>query len=249
MLAVPYQLEELKQDWTSPEYGIRRAGPELTRLLAWLVRTHPEEEELLDRVAAALAGGCGSLAAPAGGLTRHAGGRLLLQETCYGEGESLGFQTVGVVLGMGGWGMAETDGPRTCAPALARPPHTQWSSATCFTTHFPAERIRALLCGRGRPGKASKALELGCGTGLAGLYCASLDGVVDHVTLSDFCPTVERLARGNIARNQLQERASFVRLDWRWVLEEHPLPWPRGTFDLLLACDVAYELEGGGRMG
>ncbi len=133
-------------------------------------------------------------------------------------------------------------------PALDDLHHpAQWSSATCFTTHFSAERLRTLLSGSGRPGKALAALELGCGTGLAGLYCASL-GAVDHVTLSDCCPTVERLARGNIARNQLQGRASFARLDWRWVLEEHhPLPWPRGAFDLLLVCDGVYEAEGGGR--
>ncbi len=88
------------------------------------------------------------------------------------------------------------------------------------------------------------ALELGCGTGLAGLYCAGLEGVVGHVYLSDYCPTVERLAQANITRNALQDRASFVHLDWGWVKDGTPLPWARGSMDLILACD---EEEDGGR--
>ncbi len=81
---------------------------ELTRILAWLAREHPEEETLHKEVLAFPGRSlCGSLAAALGGLTRHVGGRLLLQETCYGEGESLGFQTVGLTLPVGEGGARE----------------------------------------------------------------------------------------------------------------------------------------------
>jgi predicted nicotinamide N-methyase len=84
---------------------------------------------------------------------------------------------------------------------------------------------------RSRPGLAGKrALDLGCGVGLAGI-AAGVHGAV--VTFADRDPDALEFARFNAELNGLAA-ATTVRLDW--MRQAAP-----GTFDLLLLADVAYE--------
>lgn len=73
-------------------------------------------------------------------------------------------------------------------------------------------------------------LELGCGTGLAGI-AALLAGL--HVTFSDLIPDAVLLAVSNAALNGFSDVQGQV-LDWRG-------PLPAETFDVLLASDVLYD--------
>ena len=74
-----------------------------------------------------------------------------------------------------------------------------------------------------------RVLELGCGSGLAGLggLACGLE-----VTFSDYVPLAVELARENAARNGFS-RAKGLVLDWRQP--------PDDPFDLILAADVLYD--------
>ncbi len=74
-----------------------------------------------------------------------------------------------------------------------------------------------------------RALELGCGTGLAGI-AGLMVGM--QMTFSDLVPSAVQLAQHNAALNGFLDADGLV-LDWRDPLENR--------FDLLLASDVLYE--------
>ena len=77
-----------------------------------------------------------------------------------------------------------------------------------------------------------KALELGCGLGLAGIG-ALMKGA--EVTFSDFMPDALEYAARNVALNNLDcSRAHFLELDW-----ENPLNLP--AFDLILGAEIVYD--------
>jgi predicted nicotinamide N-methyase len=77
-----------------------------------------------------------------------------------------------------------------------------------------------------------KALELGCGLGLAGMG-ALMKGA--EVTFSDFMPQALELASRNIALNDLnRSRAHFLELDWG-----NPPDLP--AFDLILGAEIIYD--------
>jgi 2-polyprenyl-3-methyl-5-hydroxy-6-metoxy-1,4-benzoquinol methylase len=61
-------------------------------------------------------------------------------------------------------------------------------------------------------------LELGSGTGLAGLVCAKMGA--NQVVMTDYHPVVIENANINIKLNNLQDNAVCVNLDWRWSLGE-----------------------------
>lgn len=61
-------------------------------------------------------------------------------------------------------------------------------------------------------------LELGSGTGLAGLVCAKMGA--RQVVMTDYHPVVIENANINIGLNNLQENAICVNLDWRWSFDE-----------------------------
>jgi predicted nicotinamide N-methyase len=74
-----------------------------------------------------------------------------------------------------------------------------------------------------------KALELGCGSGLAGI--AALAAGLD-VTFSDYVPLAVELAKENAARNGFPGASGMV-LDWKQ---------PQGEkFPLLLGADITYD--------
>jgi predicted nicotinamide N-methyase len=77
-----------------------------------------------------------------------------------------------------------------------------------------------------------RALELGCGLGLAGIG-ALMKGA--EVTFSDFMPEALGYAARNVALNNLDcSRAHFLELDW-----ENPLNLP--AFDLILGAEIVYD--------
>jgi predicted nicotinamide N-methyase len=77
-----------------------------------------------------------------------------------------------------------------------------------------------------------KALELGCGLGLAGIG-ALMKGA--EVTFSDFMPEALGYAARNVALNNLDcSRAHFLELDWG-----NPVNLP--AFDLILGAEIIYD--------
>jgi predicted nicotinamide N-methyase len=86
----------------------------------------------------------------------------------------------------------------------------------------------AMLTAEWPPG--TEILELGCGSGLAGL-AALAKGY--HVTFSDYVPMAVELALENARRNDLHANASGLVLDWR-----EP---PPGQERVIIAADVLYE--------
>ena len=81
--------------------------------------------------------------------------------------------------------------------------------------------------GKGRP----RALELGCGLGIAGV-AAGWRGW--HVTFTDYDPEAIEFARHNAATNQIAADAvDAFQMDWRSPVEQ--------KFDWIIASDVLYE--------
>eukprot|EP00929_Paragymnodinium_shiwhaense_P004095 TRINITY_DN104826_c0_g1_i1.p1 TRINITY_DN104826_c0_g1~~TRINITY_DN104826_c0_g1_i1.p1 ORF type:complete len:255 (-),score=51.56 TRINITY_DN104826_c0_g1_i1:440-1177(-) len=80
-----------------------------------------------------------------------------------------------------------------------------------------------------------KALELGAGMGLPGMYVAS-QGV--SVTLTDRHPGVLELLQRNLALNNLAARAEVKALSWECRPE-----WLDAGFDVAIAADVLYSQE------
>jgi predicted nicotinamide N-methyase len=77
-----------------------------------------------------------------------------------------------------------------------------------------------------------RAVELGCGLGLAGI-AAGLRGA--HVTFTDGEPAALAHAASNAARNGLPaERITTALLDW-------DQPGEVGSFDLLLGAEIGYD--------
>jgi SAM-dependent methyltransferase len=76
-----------------------------------------------------------------------------------------------------------------------------------------------------------RAIELGCGLGLAGL-AAGLRGW--HITLTDYDPEAVEFAHHNALRNGVPlERLRAVAMDWRQPVAD--------LFDWVIASDVLYE--------
>jgi predicted nicotinamide N-methyase len=94
-----------------------------------------------------------------------------------------------------------------------------WPGATLLARH--------ILSQRSLPG--SRALEIGCGLGLAGL-AALAAGL--HVTFSDYSPAALSLAAYNARLNR------FDQFDTRLIDWQAP---PRDRYDIVLGADVLYE--------
>ena len=85
---------------------------------------------------------------------------------------------------------------------------------------------------QGPPRAGCRALELGCGPGLAGIAAARRGA---HVTFTDGEAEALDLARDNARSAGLPPEATAFRLlDW-----EHP--GEVGTFDLVLGSEIAYD--------
>lgn len=94
---------------------------------------------------------------------------------------------------------------------------------------WPASVALARELMRG-PARHGRALDVGCGLGLAGI-AAGLKGA--EVTFADREPDALAFARFNAAHNGVSG-ASTVLLDWNRAL-------PDGPFDLILLADVTYS--------
>src|SRR5262245_23161337 len=79
------------------------------------------------------------------------------------------------------------------------------------------------------PRRGTRVLELGCGSGLAGIAALACG---HHVTFSDYVPFAVELALENAARNGFANGHGLV-LDWRRPLD--------GRFDWIVAADVTYD--------
>jgi predicted nicotinamide N-methyase len=94
---------------------------------------------------------------------------------------------------------------------------------------WPAAPLLAEAVLRNLPPPGTRALELGCGSGLVGI--AALAAGLD-VTFSDYVPFAVELAIENAARNGFSQAKGLV-LDWRQPRTEQ--------FELVLAADVTYD--------
>ena len=106
-----------------------------------------------------------------------------------------------------------------------------WESGG-FLTHFLHAYLPRL---RGRLERL-QVLELGCGVGLPGIYCA-LQGC--EVTLTDQ-QEVLGITRENVGANGLTGQVHVAELNWG-----HPLPQcaQHGAYDLVIGADVLYRQE------
>jgi predicted nicotinamide N-methyase len=97
---------------------------------------------------------------------------------------------------------------------------------------WPASRMLAAAVLANPWPVGTRALEVGCGLGLAGVagLCAGLD-----VTLTDYDITALEYAQTNIAANAPPDaQGRCMPLDWRFPPKLEPFP-------LILAADVVYE--------
>ncbi|KAJ3156954.1 hypothetical protein HDU86_003489 [Geranomyces michiganensis] len=105
------------------------------------------------------------------------------------------------------------------------------------------------------PPPGSQILELGSGTGLAGLVCARLLAQsCCHITLTDFQPAVLTNLVHNTTANSLAATATVRKLDWidgilhpPWPVPQSSLLYTDGTnlphprFQTMLVSDCAYD--------
>jgi predicted nicotinamide N-methyase len=87
-------------------------------------------------------------------------------------------------------------------------------------------------------------LELGSGTGLAGLLCGMKDAKITYMT--DYHPVVIENAQQNIDLNNLQHKVQVRKLDWRESLATPPIIDPElaaTNFNLLLAADCIFDFS------
>jgi len=93
------------------------------------------------------------------------------------------------------------------------------------------------------PIKGKRVLELGAGTGVAGI--GAVIGGAGKVVITDGNPELLRVARINVDRNLDNVKARLVtvqRLRWGDADEEDSI-FRTGPFDVVLASEVAYERE------
>ena len=76
-------------------------------------------------------------------------------------------------------------------------------------------------------------LELGCGTGLAGIVCARLGGVP---TFSDIVPMVMDSVKESCGLNEITDYQTLI-LDW-----SHPEARP-GAYDMVLGSEIFYDVR------
>lgn len=102
--------------------------------------------------------------------------------------------------------------------------------------------LARLLCDGSINVKSQEILELGCGTGMAGILCAKFGA--KQVTLTDYHPRVGENALYNVTKNGVSnDIAKSEIVDWFDFLEGGSMAngrFQRNSFDLVLAADVVY---------
>jgi predicted nicotinamide N-methyase len=104
-----------------------------------------------------------------------------------------------------------------------------WGSSMLLAQFIDNERFLVADC---------NVLELGCGTGLAGLACA-LKGA-KTTFLTDYDSTILENASRNAAANNLLEVVSVCKLDWRNCSHD---TIKSTCFDIIIAADCIYDME------
>lgn len=105
-----------------------------------------------------------------------------------------------------------------------------WPSSTVLANYVASSAEVAKL---GEPGATRRCLELGCGVGLVSVAAAAAGF---EVLATDYYEPALEFTAANAFRNGVNGVTTQL-LDWR------DLPRNLGTFDLILASDVLYELE------
>jgi len=108
-----------------------------------------------------------------------------------------------------------------------------WASAGLLT-HF----LWAYLpSARARKGGQLRVLELGCGVGLPGIFCAlCFDCAVTLTDVDEVLP----VTRANVLANGLTDKVQVAELVWGWPL---PLCAEASHYDLVIGADVLYRHE------
>jgi len=108
-----------------------------------------------------------------------------------------------------------------------------------WTEFWPsAKALSALLLRRNVDFHGKQVIELGCGLGFTGTSLGQCGGTI---TLSDREPDALKLAELNWIVNNGQLAPSIRQLDWNHLYGWPPKPDEQ--YDVILAADVAYEIE------
>ena len=106
-------------------------------------------------------------------------------------------------------------------------------SAIAMIKHFSKPSVARSLNGR-------RVLELGCGTGLAGIAAIMHGAQVDFTDQSIVMDVLEDNVKKNLDSDQL-ESSDFYKLQWHDDNKNHPLV--EINYDYLIAADVVYAKE------
>eukprot|EP00927_Polykrikos_kofoidii_P050933 TRINITY_DN44768_c0_g1_i1.p1 TRINITY_DN44768_c0_g1~~TRINITY_DN44768_c0_g1_i1.p1 ORF type:complete len:280 (+),score=40.19 TRINITY_DN44768_c0_g1_i1:30-842(+) len=93
---------------------------------------------------------------------------------------------------------------------------------------------RELIVDGGVRVRGKRVLELGCGLGTLGIFCAKLGA--SHVLLTDREPSVLSLARKSAETNNVADRCDFAVFDFA----AGSPPWTDEVFDLVVASDILF---------
>jgi len=103
-----------------------------------------------------------------------------------------------------------------------------WPAARAFSAH---------LCLHPEIVRGKRVVELGAGTGLAGLVAAALGA--KEVVMTDLTATLPLLKR-NVERNAAAVTTPMSALELRWGAEEGPGA-ELSDFDVIIACEIVYQ--------
>ena len=83
-------------------------------------------------------------------------------------------------------------------------------------------------------------IELGCGTGLSGIFCAVFGA--KSVLMTDYNDTVLETVATNVERNRISHIVSTKRLDWLELIEQHHSnPSFTPSYDTIVGSDIVYD--------
>lgn len=117
-----------------------------------------------------------------------------------------------------------------------------WSGGPVFAqaAHAKLCTDSVLLADFVRPARASRGIDLGCGSGILSLLLLHRAPSL-RMTGLELLPEAAELARENLERNGLSERGSVLTGDIR----EHRRLFPAGSFDLAVANPPYFPVDAG----
>jgi predicted nicotinamide N-methyase len=85
-------------------------------------------------------------------------------------------------------------------------------------------------------------IELGCGTGLSGIFCAAFGA--KSVLMTDYNETVLQTVATNVERNRISGIVTTKRLDWLELIEQHASNSSlTPQYDTIIGSDIVYDPE------